>query len=182
MKIEDLGLTKEELLDVLAQKIIDKSELDDYDYRESIIEKAEKNMQKMIQEAVKDSVENIGDEVVKPRIDELVEGHCIQRTTSYGEAIGEEMTFKEFLIQCAQDYMAAPVDSSGQTKKESSYTSWRQSSNRLSFLIDKKIGDAIRFGVDAALKDIKSDLGKALSDQIKVSVNKITSGIEVKVK
>jgi hypothetical protein len=185
LSIESLGITNEELIERVVTRIVEATtqtkrwdEDDDEYIQDSPI--AEK-LAKFAEDKLAEKVEQIGNETVVPQVGALIEQVCLTKTNQWGEKVGKELTFKEFLVDKALDFMHEPVNYNGKTRSQDSY-SWSKHSTRLAYLIDNHIHSTLDYAVKKALSDFNTEVGKSLTKAVEESIAKVTKGIKVNVK
>ncbi len=176
---EQIGMDQAELQERVVSGLVNKvlGERDeDFPYNEVM-----KEANNLITEAVNAKVKAVADEFVLPRIEALIEGFCLQKTNQWGEKIREEMTFTEYLVKRAEDYLTEKVDYDGRTKAERGGFTWNPHQTRIANMIDGhlhyEISRAMKTAVDGAMESIT----EGLADTCKIKLAEIGKKLEVKV-
>jgi hypothetical protein len=185
MKIEDLGLSKEQLTDLVVNQAVEgllyRRTFDEMGDDVEVSTDLSRRIEKMIKERIDSKVEEIGDKHVAPVIGNAIESLVLQKTTSWGEKKGEPLSFIEYLVQRADHYMQEPVNSSGKTKNNDSYN-WRANGTRIEFMIDKHLQYHISVAMEKALKDVNSSIAGGIEKAIKIQLEKVLKSVKLSVK
>jgi len=180
MKIEDLGLSQEKLTQLVVDQIIDNAyDGESYIGESSIGAQIEKQLQDKVTASIDETVERIGNEVILPKVTEMIENHIVQQTNEWGEAKGEPKTFVEHLIARADYYMQEPVNHEGKTKKEDNYN-WRQNTTRICYLVDKHLQYSISTAMEAALKEANSSIAEGLKKAVSIQIDQVRAKLDKK--
>jgi len=180
MKIEDLGLTKDKLTQLVVDQIVGNA----YD-GESFISEAsigssiEEQLKERVTASINETVDRIGNEVILPKVNEMIENHIVQKTNEWGEEKGEPKTFVEHLIARADYYMQEPVDHNGKTKAEDSYN-WRKNTTRICYLVDHHLQYSISVAMEAALKEANSSIAEGLKKAVSIQIDKVRAKLDGK--
>lgn len=180
MKIEDLGLTKEQLTQLVVDQIVnDAYDNESYMGESSIGAKIEEQLTERVTTAINETVDRIGNEVILPKVTEMIENHIVQHTNEWGEAKGEPKTFVEHLIARADYYMQEPVNHNGKTKKEDNYN-WRKNTTRICYLVDSHLQYSISVAMAAALKDANSSIAEGLKKAVSIQIDQVRARLDKK--
>lgn len=138
-----------------------------------------------IQERIDRAVTALADAHVLPLITNKIESLVLQQTNKWGEAQGEAVTFIEYLIRRADAYMVEPVNFDGKVRGD--FDQYRQSdfrahSSRVALMIDKHLYHAIETAMKQALATANSSIKDGLEKAVKISLEKIVTGLSVAVK
>jgi len=174
LTLESLGLTNEELaervVDNLTRHLLD-SEFDSIESR----------IHTKIKECADESVAKFANEHVLGRVDEYIAGLVLQGTNQWGEAKGEPMTFVEYLVKRAAEYMTEKVNFHGKTQKEEGYN-WRGSQTRLAYMIDSHLQYSIKRAMKAFLKEADTTLANGILGTVKAQLAELQDKIRIQVK
>lgn len=182
MNYDELGFTQEELQERVVKQICDRilheQEEMDHDGHSWFTEgEFEERVHTLIKERIDEQVEAIANVSVLPKIDEYIRVFTLQETTTWGEKVGKELTFVEYLVKRAEAYMAEDVDYKGKTKPNDAY-SWSKEGTRITYAIDKHLHHSI----ETAMKTIMEGANEALVDGIKKTVELKLKEIVSKIK
>jgi hypothetical protein len=171
VKPEDL---KEKVIEKAAELVSDWIREEAHEYTESEIKRAMKK-------AVDDEIKTVIDTEVQP----LVKGHLdkiiMKETNSYGEAKGHELTFKEFLVKKAEDYLREEVSWDGKTRNEDSY-SWKGSSTRIAYMVDKHLYFTIEKAMKEAVQNANTHIFGGIAEAVKLKLAEVSNSLQIGVK
>lgn len=186
MKIEDLGLSTNELKELVIERAVERllirTELDEYGDEHERPSRIDADVKKLVKQRIDERVAELGEKHILPNVTQAIESVTIQKTNEWGEAKGDQLTFVEYLVSRAEAYMTEPVNHEGKSKSESNSSfNWRQADTRMTHAIDKHL----KYSIDSAMKKILTDANKTLEQSIKTAVEiklkEITNGIKVSV-
>lgn len=166
---ELLGVTQDELLEIVVSKLAGQIEFPDTKIAEVVKERVNKRADMLFSDHV------------APKIDELIENVTIQRTNQWGEAKGQSMTFIEYLTQAAENYLREVVDYEGETKDESHSSYWKKSGTRVSYLVHKHLQYSIETAMEGALKTANDSIVEGLAGAVKIKLGEVREKLNVKV-
>ena len=182
--LETLGITKAEMIDRVvakcANQIMSSSE-DDEDGCEYVTSsEVEKRLVALCKERIDAKVQEIADLHVFPRINQFIEELTLQETNRWGEKRGEPLSFNEYLVARANDYLTETVNYNGESKSEArdSY-SWRGSQTRITNLIHKHLQYSIETAMKDAVKIVNDALAKGLQETVRLKIAEITNSLKV---
>jgi hypothetical protein len=181
--LEELGLTRDEILDRVVAKIAD-SLIDSYVMDEDGEETATQSpfaraMQRKVQERVDKAVEEIAARHVLPNVAAYVETLCLQETNKWGEKTGRRFTFVEYLVDRAEKYLTEEVNYEGKTKGEDSY-SWRKSGTRIAYMVHKHLQYSIQSAMEHALKNANAAIVGGIEEAVKIKLGEVAAALKVK--
>lgn len=187
--LESLGFTKKQLQDrvvsVAVDELLSGRTYDEDGNTEVVDTKLRANIDKLIKERMDETIRIFAEKEVLPRVTELIESTVFQQTNNWGEAKGKALSFKEFLIDRAENYLSEPVDSSGKSEKEyrSKGDSWYGSKTpRIFQMIDRHLCNKIEDAMKDALKIANQALSAEIQSAVQVKLSEITQSIKVGVK
>lgn len=183
-----IEFTREEILGHVAKKMIESmnfhgSDDDGEPFNVEWAQNVQAQMRAMINSRVEKgiaaAVAKLAEEVVDPKLEEMIRGALIQRTNYYGEKRGEAMSFTEYLVTLAQESVDAEVDMNGKTKEQSDRPyDWRKSGTRLSHAIDRYMMSYL----DAAMKTIVASANETFVDGMTKSIQHSLTDLASRVK
>jgi hypothetical protein len=184
--LQQLGLTREELTDRVVQGIVSNvitvystdDEGNPYPRDAKFITKLQEYAQKDIDQKVIE----IGDKHVLPKVGEMIDNLVLQKTNAWGEKVGKPVTFIEYMVERASDYMTEKVDSSGKTKEESGSYSFSGTQTRVAHMIHRHLHHNIEEAMKQALSVANSTLVKGLEETVKSKLAEILAVLKVTVK
>jgi hypothetical protein len=184
--LKALGITEEQLVEKIIDKTVERlltSVGYDEDGDEFVVDsRLVNNLNDLTKKLIDAKVEQLADTHVKPLIESRLESLVLQQTNAWGEKTGQPVTFIEYLIKRADAYMTEPVDHNGKAKGEGNSYDWRQSTTRVSYLMDKHLQYSITVAMQEALKTANSSITKGLADAVKMSLAEVQAKLKVEVK
>lgn len=174
-----LGITEEDVLDRLTERILSGAEGDD-GYRE--------RFESLTRKAVKEQVDAILAKAVEdhilPRVAETVDNLTLEETNKWGEKKGTPpATFIEYLVQRAESYIREEVNYNGFAKGEErdSYN-WSKSTTRIAYMINKHLHYSIDTAMKKALGEVDGTVRKGLEDAVKIALANIKLTVQTQIK
>lgn len=167
MDISALGLTQDELRNLVVNRIVDNfvgGMIDGDDPAHSFPD-FERRIQSLIKDHVDAKFRELADSVVLPKLDERIENLVLQQTNGWGEKKGEPVTLTEYIVQRAEAYMQEPINFQGKTREQDSYN-WKAAGPRIAYAVDRHI----QYSIEAAMKQILADANNQLVSGIKGAV------------
>jgi hypothetical protein len=156
----NIDITKEELLELAAQKLADMH------YNDGDIESVRAIVSKEVEKRIAKSVGETIDSFLKEALEKIVASE-IQPLNVWGEPVGEKTTIKDLLHKKALNYWAEKVDSSG--KPSTSYNA----KPRSVFLVGEVVNEEFK----KALSDNVKSVVKALHDSLQAEAHKRTDDL-----
>jgi hypothetical protein len=171
LDLEALGLDEEHLLDLVVDRISD-----------SLLSEFNGRLNTAISSRINKAVEKIADEHILPKVNQMVEEVTLQATNKWGEAKGEPLTFVEYLVERAENYIREEVNYEGKTKEEVNTYGWKGSQTRIAYMIHKYLQYSIERAMKEALRDIDSALVEGIEETVKIKLAEIQKAIKISVK
>jgi len=160
MNLEALGITKEDLIDKLAEKILRleyPNQEDGCDYKNTIGDMVRTAVEKKVHTHVSESVLLSIDEVLRDKLSEVLEQE-VTPVNIFGDKVGKPTTIKAALAEKAKDFWLQKVDKAGKPTD----STWGDAKPRYEFLIKENLRDSldevVKANVDDILKGFKSAL------------------------
>lgn len=170
--MEALGLDAKRIEDRVVDQLVENlSQTDDYESR----------IQELVMKRIDSAIEAIALKHVLPNMQEYVEAFTLKRTNLWGEKTSSSMTFTEYLVKRANDYLAEQVDSEGKSKSESTSHYFRAKQPRVVHLIDQYLHYHISDAMKSALQTINESIAGGLEAAIKESIKRLQSNLKVAV-
>jgi len=101
MKLEDLGITKEDILNRVAESLVDQ-----------MTEDAKSDIARFVNDEVKTAVRGQVSEIIMDTARKTFDG-TFQPVNHYGEKIGDSTTIRDMFVKQAKEWWSLKVDSSG---------------------------------------------------------------------
>lgn len=191
MNLDDLGLTQEEVADRLIERMAEKLLTTkvgywDDDADEEMIEKGPSNIKKRLDELIKERIDGairkVLDDSVLTNAEDIISKLTYEETNRYGEPKAAPLTFREYAVKLAQEYLSEPVNFEGKSRKENSFGSWNQSSTRIVHLIHKHLHYTIEQALKQAVGELKTTLATGLKETVQIKLKEVIDAIQVQVK
>lgn len=135
ISFEALGLSKEEITDLVVEKIVlsvmgetvcdeDGDEIQRDSQFSHLIDRH-------VKKAIDDRVASIAEQYIVPTISKTIDEFVIRKTNEYGESKGEPMTFTEYLVSQGNSWLEQEVDYEGKPIERRNYHSSTPQQTRL---------------------------------------------------
>lgn len=186
LTIEALGLTQEELAERVVNRAVEQlmtSVGTDEDGHECPLDSDfQRQMKRRIQERIDQAVDEIAAKNVLPNVASYVEGLCLQETNKWGGKIGEPISFIEYLIKRAENYLTEPVNYEGKTKLEAGSFSWSGTQTRVSHLVHKHLHYGVAKAMTEAVKNANAVIVGGLEQTVRIKLQEVAAALKVEVK
>lgn len=180
--LEALGINKEDLqqrvVDQIVESLLTKTSVDDEDrayYGES---EFSRDLKVLVKTSIDKKVADLAEKFVLPDVEKYIEELTIQTTNQYGEKRGEPITFVEYLVHRAKDYMQEQVDSSGKSKGTDSY-SWTGKQTRITYLINSHLHYSIETAMKNSLSIATGEIARGIHETARIKLNEIAANLKV---
>lgn len=183
--LESLGLTKKALQDRIIELAVERL-LTGVTYDEDgnidfIDSKYHEKMKNLIKDRINETITIFAEKHVLPKVNEYIENIALQQTNQWGEKKGTSVTFIEYLIQRANEYMVEEVNSDGRSKDEcknrnDSFYSTKQT--RVAFMIDKYLYITIQNAMQEALKNANTSIVNGIEATVKLQLEEISKSMK----
>lgn len=183
----DLGLSQEELRELVIERAAKKIVEDtggDSDISDVLEGRIERRFQELIAAAIEPVTAQIASGVIEPKVQALVEGMTFQKHTSWGEPKEPPRSWRELLVERAENWLIEPVNYRGQTQDEvrRSGSCFNKDTTRIAWMVDSHIKTHIETAMRAALLDANKKLAAGIMDAVRDGLNAAAAGIKVEVK
>lgn len=183
--LKDLGIGQEELQErvvkMLCDRVLKSKESDDEGEEFEVASEFSQKIEGAVREKINEAVSQIADKHLLPKIADQVETVTLQKTNEWGEEKGDPVTFVEYIIKLAGEYMVEKVDYDGKAKGRGDSYGWRGTQTRLAHMIDKHLHYSIHQAMKEMLTEANSQLSKGLAETCEVKLKEILTGLKVKV-
>lgn len=180
MTLEELGLTQDQLQEMVVDRIADKCLLSMCPDEGEVSSTLRRELDETIKATVGTAIQNFGEKHVLPNVQEYIERLTLEATNEWGEKRGEPMTFVEYLVSRAEAYMQEKVDYDGKGKGESS-CSWSGTQTRITYLIHHHLHFSITTAMKKAVGDANKQLTTGLAETVKIKLAEIAKSLQVTV-
>lgn len=182
LDLTELGISPEKLEELVVDRVSDIILHGIYDEHEGDFSGGMKRkFQDAIQSRIDKRVEEIADEHIAPRVEEMLANISLQATNSWGEKRGEPLSFVEYLIQRAEKYMLEEVNFEGKAKSEAGGYSWSKASTRVAYMVNKHLHYSIETAMKQAVADANKVIVGGLEQAVKIGLQNVAAGLKVKV-
>lgn len=184
--IEELGITREELIQRVVERLCN-SVLHDRTLNEDGNEvEIPSSFSRTLQEAVKqranETIAKIATDRVIPHVDHYIETLVLEATNRWGEKTGERITFLEYLVKRAEDYLREDVNYEGKGKDEVGYGSWVKTQTRIAHMVHKHLHYSIESAMKTAMANANSLIAQGIHETVKIKLNEIGKKLKVEMK
>ena len=166
MKIEDLGFSKEDIIDKLAEKMISADYGEDYEDRVST--QVQKRIESKLTESVNKAFLSAVDDKLNAILDEIIAAE-VTPVSIWGEPQGEKTTIRDQLVKRAKDFWMQKVDKNG--KACDSYYGVPRHEHIVNEAVKKEFEAVVKSNIDgivAGLKDaLRTDMIKSVDENMK---------------
>jgi hypothetical protein len=184
LDLKMLGITQEDLQQRVVEAIVERT-LNDRQWSE-YHEEAESTpssmklaIEKNLRARIDAGIAAIAEKHVLPNVAEYLEGFCLQETNQWGEKKkGAPVTFIEYLVAKANEYMGEQVDYSGKTKGDGDYN-WRGKQTRVTFLVNQHLQNNIEAAMKQALGDINQSIAQGLYETCRLKINELAGTFKI---
>lgn len=167
----DLGLTqaelREQVIERAAEKLRDTIDRGDYGH-----------LNRVVQDATDKAVKRFIDETVVPLIQKEIATITFQATNQWGEARGAKVTFREYLIQRAEQWLREEVNYEGKPKGTDSY-SWKPYQTRVAHMIHEHLHYHIKRAIEGMLQTANSQIVGGIEQTVKIKLAEIQTALSV---
>jgi hypothetical protein len=181
MDLEALGFTREELQERVIAKVCDRlletvgldEDGDEYAKDSTFARQIETRLKKYVDEKVAALCDQHVLPFVSGKVDELV----LQETNKWGEKVGREVPFIEYLVSRAEAYMTEPVDFDG--KKPDGYG--RATQTRITHMVHQHLHYEIATAMKKALETANGAIVGGINEAVRMKLAEFTTALKVTV-
>lgn len=186
MELADLGFTHEELqqrvVDQLCEQFMTRLRFHPDDEHFEGPTRFNDAMMEKIKERIDSTIEALAEEHLLPNVTKYVEEIQLQATTKWGEKKGEPVSFIEYLIQRAEEYMTEEVNFEGKPKSNAGYGQWKGTQTRVMHLVDRHLHYSVERAMKEALATANETIVGGLEEAVRVKLSEVAKGVKVTVK
>lgn len=184
--LKQLGFTQEELQERVVERIVNQVMIDKVYDHESDSEydrhsQFREELKKRVKTRIDEKIDELAQQFVLPNVSEYIETLTLQHTNQYGERKGEPVTFIEYLVARAKDYMQERVDHSGQDKATANSYGWNGKQTRITYLIEKHLQYSIETAMKDSLKIATGEIANGIAETAKIKLQEISKNLKVQV-
>ena len=185
ISLESLGLSQEalaeKLVDRIAENLLTSLGYDPEGGEWYGSSPFAKKLDKLVKDRLDQIVNQLAEESILPKVNEIVENLCLQETNKWGEKSGAPVTFREYLVHRAEKWMEEQVNYDGKPKGTDSY-SWKASGTRVAYMIHQHLQYEIERAMKEALATANSSIAKGLHEAVRIKINEVAAKLKVDVK
>lgn len=187
LDLEALGFSKEDLrerlIDRLCEQLLTEKGFDPYSEEETtVVSSFRKQIDDRIKAQVSETINAIAEREVMPNVANFIETLSLQETTTWGEKVGQALTFTQYLVKRAEFYMREEVDNNGQNKEEARGSWYGTKQTRIAHLIHKHLHFEIKTAMESALKIATGEVVRGIHETARHKLNEIAEKLKVEVK
>ena len=173
-----LGLSNEALTELIVDNAVERIlSGDDEEIGESLTLQAKNRITKEIER----KVDALGNELIAPQVSALIDAWTLVKTNEWGERKSEPVSFSEYLVRRAENYLREKVNYDGKTKEESGGYNWSAAQERLAYMIDKHLQYHIKQAMEKALATVTTALGASIAETVKIQLAEVTKKLSITV-
>lgn len=183
--LESLGLTKkaveEKAIEVAVEKLLYGKTYDDCGNEDDVDTKLHDKLKVLIKERIDETINVFAEKHVLPKVSEYIENIVLQTTNKWGEKKGEPLSFIEYLIERAEEYMKEQVDNQGKSKSESGGYSWSGKETRITHLIHQHLKYNIEKAAKESLKSANDVISEGICKTVEIKLKEVVDSLKVNV-
>jgi hypothetical protein len=186
LTLESLGLSKEEITERLIAKMADEIlrtvNADEDGHPWPADTAVTRRLQDMVSKRLDEFVSTVGEERLLPLINGMVENLVLQTTNKWGEKTGAPVTFTEYMVKKAEEWITEKVNYEGKSQSDAGGYSWSGTQTRVAHMIHKHLHYQIETAMKQALADANNAIAKGLHETVRLKINEVTAKLKVEVK
>ena len=163
MKLEDLGITKEDILNRVAELLV-----------EQLTEGAKSDIARFVNDEVKTAVRSQVSAIIVDTARKTFDG-TFQPINHYGEKVGEPTTIRDMFVKEAKEWWTLKVDREGRPSTDSYGDKLTMAQFHAKQAMDAVVRDTMKTMFEPLLADAKQQLAGAFTQSISELVNKTLS-------
>ena len=154
MKLEDIGITKEDILSRVAESLI-----------EQMTEEARANIARFVNDEVKTAVRSQVSAIIMDTARKTFDG-TFQPINHYGEAVGEPTTIRDMFVKQAKEWWSLKVDSSGRPTQDSYGNKQTMAQFHAKEAMDLVVRETMKTQFEPLIADARQQLAGAFTQAI----------------
>ncbi|MFA5943215.1 MAG: hypothetical protein WC876_01975 [Candidatus Thermoplasmatota archaeon] len=186
LNLEALGFTKDEVLakvvEAVARSVMESTVLDEDGEEGTMPSTFARSLKEKVQERIDSAVSAVVEKHILPNAEQHIERVTLQKTTQWGEKVGQPVTFLEYLTSRAESYLTEPVSFEGKSKSESKGYSWSGTQSRITHMVHQHLHYSVEAAMKNALSVATSALSQGINDTVKMKLDEVVKQIQVSVK
>lgn len=186
ISLEALGFKREEVLEKVVEQIADQllsspTFDEDGEPEGGKPSRFAQDVQKRVKARIDQAVAALVDKHVTPMLLPRLETMLLQETTQWGEKKGAPLTFIEWCMKRATDYMTEKVDERGEGRTENNAYNWRGVQPRIQHIVAAGLYGNLRDAVAKTMSEANAVLGKSIETTVKEQLARMVEGLRVTV-
>jgi hypothetical protein len=181
LDLEALGFTREELqarvVDRCCSQVLSGITYDEEGEEIDTDSAFAQKLNEKIREHIDSAVTTMCDRHVLPLITGHIEGLVLQETNKWGEKVGAPVTFIEYLVKRAENYMTEKVTYDG--KPPDGYSKATQT--RITQMIDHHLHYHIATAMQQALTTANSAIVEGIQETVRLKLSEFAAALKVTV-
>lgn len=182
IEISELGFTEKELqervVDGICERLMCKESSDGEGYLWGSNSDFKKELDKQISTGIESCITQLAEQHVLPNVATYIEELTLQATNKWGEKKGDPISFVEYLVGRANEYMYEKVDYNGRGKGESDYH-WSGHETRITHLIHSHLQHEIESAMKQILRDANTTLVEGIKKTVELKLGEIVKSLKV---
>jgi DNA-binding transcriptional regulator YiaG len=181
MDLEALGFTQEELqervVDRCCSQVLSGVTYDEEGEEIDTDSAFARKLDEKIRAHIDSAVTAICDKHVLPLVTERIEGLVLQETNKWGEKVGEPVTFVEYLVKRAENYLTEKVTYDGKAPDHYS----KATQTRITQMIDQHLHYHISTAMQQALTTANSAIVEGIQETVRLKLSEFAAALKVTV-
>ena len=175
MKINEIELTKEEVMERVVQKMFDHfmhRSIDDEDrYKYTVESEMARSLDKHVKNRIDETIKEMADKIVIQEIPKYIENLVLHETNRWGEKQGKSLTIKEYLTNKLDEYMTTKVNRDGKPDSYGGKTP-----------VEWGLNNSFRRLLKDNLVNINEELAKSLTQHVEEEIKSVLKRIQSYIK
>jgi hypothetical protein len=155
----------------------------DADCESAIESDFSKGIKRAVLSKVEAKISEIAERDILPKVGDFIENLVLQETNSWGEKKREPISFIEYLVRRAENYIREEVNYEGvsEAHAKAKGNSWYQSGKqtRLAYMVDRHIKHNIRVAMTDAVQNLNDTIVPALADTCRMKLAELSTILKV---
>ena len=185
--LASLGITKEELQERVVERVAEQLLTGvgydpNSDTEFTTASQFQREMDKLVKARINETINAIAEREVLPNVASYIENLTLQHTNAWGEKQGAPISFIEYLIRRANDYLHEKVDYSGKAKEEAGSYGWSGTQTRITHLVNSHLHYSIKTAMEQAMAQAIGEVAKGIHETVRLKLNEVAAKLKVEVK
>lgn len=181
-----IGISKDKIIELVVNQIV-ASVMSGTSYDEDGDEVRcdsafSRRVEAYVKQAIDEKVAAIAEQHIVPTIGKTIDEFVIKKTNEYGEMKGEPVTFTEYLVSQANQWLQAEVDYNGEPVSGHGHRYGTVHQTRLTHYVHEYLHSTIATAMKDAVNGIGSKIGDSIRETTKIQLAKIADAVQVTVR